>query len=131
MIVDNGVDSAALARVLAVLTGEASCSNRIRRASRIAAAADRFCEFRGSIFPFIQRVFADSGHAGEKVTTATLIAVEIVRKNRDQIGFAVNPRRPASAVRPCAWLLRPLSKAIGPERALDPHALGRNWRLVC
>ena len=50
---------------------------------------------RGSrrIFPFIQRVFADSGYAGEKVTTATLIAVEIVRKNPDQVGFAVNPRR--------------------------------------
>ena len=45
------------------------------------------------IFPFIQRVFADSGYAGEKVTTATLIAVEIVRKNPDQVGFAVNPRR--------------------------------------
>jgi hypothetical protein len=45
------------------------------------------------IFPFIQRVFADSGYAGEKVSTATLIAVEIVRKNPDQIGFAVNPRR--------------------------------------
>src|SRR5580704_6683278 len=37
------------------------------------------------IFPFIQRVFADSGYAGEKVTTATLIAVEIVRKNPDQV----------------------------------------------
>ncbi len=44
-------------------------------------------------FPFIQRVFADSGYAGEKVTAATLIAVEIVRKNPDQVGFAVNPRR--------------------------------------
>jgi hypothetical protein len=43
------------------------------------------------IFPFIQRVFAHSGYAGEKVTTATLIAVEIVRKNPDQVGFAVNP----------------------------------------
>jgi hypothetical protein len=43
------------------------------------------------IFPFIQRVFADSGYALEKVTTATLIAVEIVRKNPDQVGFAVNP----------------------------------------
>jgi hypothetical protein len=39
------------------------------------------------------RVFADSGHAGEKVTTARLIAVEIVRKNTDQVGCAVNPRR--------------------------------------
>ena len=44
-------------------------------------------------FPFIERVFADSGYAGEKVTTATLIAVEIVRKNPDQVDFAVNPRR--------------------------------------
>jgi hypothetical protein len=35
------------------------------------------------IFPFIRRVFADSGHAGEKITTA-LIAVEIVHKNPDQ-----------------------------------------------
>jgi Transposase DDE domain len=33
------------------------------------------------IFPFIQRVFADSGYAGEKVAKATLIAVEIVRKS--------------------------------------------------
>ena len=41
------------------------------------------------VFPFIQRIFADSGYAGEKVTTATSIAVEIVRKNPDQIGFAV------------------------------------------
>src|SRR3954468_5827560 len=45
------------------------------------------------IFPFIQRVFADGGYAGEKVANATLIAVEIVRKNPDQIGFAVQPRR--------------------------------------
>ena len=73
-------------------TGASSCSNRIRRVFKTAMVADRFCESRG-IFPFIQRVFADSGYAGEKVTTATLIAVEIVRKNPDQVGFAVNPRR--------------------------------------
>ena len=36
------------------------------------------------LFPFIERVFADSGYAGEKVAKATLIAVEIVRKNPDQ-----------------------------------------------
>ena len=45
------------------------------------------------IFPFIQQVFADSGYASEKVAKATLIAVEIVRKNPNQVGFAVNPRR--------------------------------------
>ena len=42
--------------------------------------ADRFCRVSRCIFPFIQRVFADSGYAGEKVTATTLIAVEIVRK---------------------------------------------------
>ena len=47
---------------------------------------------RGS-FPFIEKVFADSGYAGDKVATATVIAVEIVRKSPDQVGFAVQPRR--------------------------------------
>jgi transposase len=44
-------------------------------------------------FPFIKRVFSDSGYAGERVAKATVIAVEIVRKNPDQVGFAVQPRR--------------------------------------
>ena len=61
------------------------------------------------IFPFIQRVFADSGYAGEKVITATLIAVEIVRKNRDQVGFAVNPRR---------WVVERFFAWIGRNRRL-------------
>ena len=61
------------------------------------------------IFPFIQRVFADSGYAGEKVATATLIAVEIVRKNPDQIGFAVNPRR---------WVVERFFAWIGRNRRL-------------
>jgi putative transposase len=61
------------------------------------------------IFPFIQRVFADSGYAGEKVATATLIAVEIVRKKPDQIGFAVNPRR---------WVVERFFAWIGRNRRL-------------
>jgi transposase len=61
------------------------------------------------IFPFIQRVFADSGYAGEKVTTATLIAVGIVRKNPDQIGFAVDPRR---------WVVERFFAWIGRNRRL-------------
>jgi putative transposase len=61
------------------------------------------------IFPFIQRVFADSGYAAEKVTTATLVAVEIVRKNPDQIGFAVNPRR---------WVVERFFAWIGRNRRL-------------
>ena len=44
-------------------------------------------------FPFIECVFADGGYAGERVTTATHIIVEIVAKSPDQIGFAVLPRR--------------------------------------
>ena len=44
-------------------------------------------------FPFIEKVFADSGYAGDRLARATIIAVEIVRKNPDQVGFAVNPRR--------------------------------------
>ena len=44
-------------------------------------------------FPFIEKVFADSGYAGERVSQATVIAVEIVRKSPDQVGFAVQPRR--------------------------------------
>lgn len=60
-------------------------------------------------FPFIQRVFADSGYAGEKVGKATLIAVEIVRKNSDQVGFAVNPRR---------WVVERFFAWIGRNRRL-------------
>jgi transposase len=61
------------------------------------------------IFPFIQRVFADSGHAGEKVAKATLIAVEIVRKNSNQVGFAVQPRR---------WVIERFFAWIGRNRRL-------------
>jgi transposase len=60
-------------------------------------------------FPFIERVFADSGYAGEKVAKATLIAVEIVRKNPDQVGFAANPR---------CWVVERFFAWIGRNRRL-------------
>src|SRR5215469_6196564 len=60
-------------------------------------------------FPFIERVFADAGYAGEKVAKATLIAVEIVRKNPGQVGFAVNPRR---------WVVERFFAWIGRNRRL-------------
>ena len=44
-------------------------------------------------FPFIQKVFADGGYAGERVAQAAAVAVEIVRRNPGQVGFAVQPRR--------------------------------------
>ena len=45
------------------------------------------------LLPFIERVFADSAYAAERVAKATSIIVEIVRKQAGQIGFAVHPRR--------------------------------------
>ena len=44
-------------------------------------------------FPFIAHAFADSAYASERVTTATRISIEIVRKHPDQVGFTVHPRR--------------------------------------
>ena len=61
------------------------------------------------IFPFIQRVFADGGYAGEKLANATLMAVEIVRKNPDQISFAIQPRR---------WVVERFFAWIGRNRRL-------------
>src|ERR1700722_14830339 len=46
-----------------------------------------------ALYPFIERVFADSAYAADRVATATRIIVEIVRKQAAQKGFAVNPRR--------------------------------------
>ena len=46
-----------------------------------------------ALYPFIERVFADSAYAADRVATATRIIVEIVRKQAGQIGFAVHPRR--------------------------------------
>lgn len=44
-------------------------------------------------FPFVTRAFADAGYAGDRPQNATLIDVKIVRKPKDQVGFAVHPRR--------------------------------------
>jgi putative transposase len=44
-------------------------------------------------FPFIEHAFADSAYAADHLANATNIAVEIVRKHPDQIGFAIHPRR--------------------------------------
>jgi transposase len=90
-------------------TGAASCSNRIRASIQDRDGGGPLLCVSRRIFPFIQRVFADSGYAGEKIAKATLIAVEIVRKNPDQIGFAVNPRR---------WVVERFFAWIGRNRRL-------------
>jgi len=46
-----------------------------------------------SSFPFVEHVFADTAYTAERVANATRIAVEIVRKLPDQVGFVVLPRR--------------------------------------
>lgn len=66
-------------------------------------------------FPFIAKVFADMGYAGERPATATCIAVEIVKKPADQVGFAVHPRR---------WVVERFFAWISRNRRLwkDPEA---------
>jgi transposase len=49
-------------------------------------------ESRG-LYPFIERVFADTAYAGERAANATRVVVEIVRKLPDQVGFVVLPKR--------------------------------------
>ena len=44
-------------------------------------------------WPFLQRCFADSAYAGERVGTATAVAVMVVSAEPGQKGFAVQPRR--------------------------------------
>ena len=66
-------------------------------------------------FPFIAKAFADSGYAGERPASATCIAIEIVRKPSDQVGFAVHPRR---------WVVERFFAWISRNRRLwkDPEA---------
>ena len=56
-------------------------------------------------FPFIECAFADSAYTAERVMHATVIAIEIVRKHSDQIGFAIHPR-PWVVERFFAWINR-------------------------
>jgi putative transposase len=50
-------------------------------------------------------VFADAGYTNERVSTAALIVVEIVRKQPGQVGFAVHHRQ-WMVERLLAWLGR-------------------------
>ena len=61
------------------------------------------------LFPWIATVFADAGYAADRVAAATRIAVEIVRKHPDQVGFAVHPRR---------WVVERFFARLGRNRRL-------------
>ena len=62
-----------------------------------------------SLFPFMEKVFADSAYAGDKVVNATSIAIEIVGAKADQVGFAVQPGR---------WVVERFFAWIGRNRRL-------------
>ena len=44
-------------------------------------------------FPFVELAFADSAYNAKRVQDATAVAIEVVKKLGDQIGFVVLPRR--------------------------------------
>lgn len=44
-------------------------------------------------FPFVELAFADSAYNTDRVRDATSIAIEVVKKLADQVGFQVLPRR--------------------------------------
>jgi putative transposase len=69
-------------------------------------------------FPYIEKVFADGSYAGERVAHATSIAVEIVRKKLDQIGFVVQPRHWV-VERLFAWIIRNRRLAWDFEATID------------
>ncbi|MGH6830624.1 MAG: IS5 family transposase [Methylocella sp.] len=71
-----------------------------------------------ALYPFITRVFADSGYNHERVEKATNIAVEIVRKIAAQVGFVVLPRRWV-VERFFAWICRNRRLAKDFEATID------------
>lgn len=68
-------------------------------------------------FPFVTKAFADSGYAVERPAKATTTDVEIVRKPKDQVGFAVPPRRWV-VERFFAWISRNRRLSKDPEATL-------------
>ena len=122
------------ARAVTMLERRSTDASAMRSSTRRAwpRARTASCEHPGSRqrrtgsrlaphLPVRPAVFADSGYAGEKVAKATLIAVEIMRKNPDQIGFAVNPPRWV-VERFFAWIGRNRRLAKDFEATLDSAA---------
>ena len=84
-------------RLLKLLVHEASVQDRDGAVPLLKASRCRF--------PFVQLAFADSAYAAQRLQGATCIAVQIVRKIPNQVGFEVHPRR--WVVERCfAWLNR-------------------------
>ena len=62
-----------------------------------------------SRWPFVELAFADAGYAGTRVAGASPIGIEIVRKPKGQVGFAVHARR---------WVVERFFAWIGRNRRL-------------
>jgi transposase len=77
-------------------------------------AAGPVLEASRGLYPFIERLFADSAYAGESVAEATRIDVEIA----DQVGFVVLPRCWV-AERFFAWINRNRRLAKDVEATID------------
>jgi putative transposase len=60
-------------------------------------------------WPFVKLAFMDGGDASDRVANATAIHVEIVRKPKAQVGFAVHARR---------WVVERFFAWIGRNRRL-------------
>jgi putative transposase len=69
-------------------------------------------------FPFVELAFADSAYNFERVTAATSIAIEVVKKIAEQVGFQVLPRRWV-VERTFAWLNRNRRLAKDFEATID------------
>jgi transposase len=69
-------------------------------------------------FPFVELAFADSAYNSERVTAATSIAIEVVKKFAEQVGFQVLPRRWV-VERTFAWLNRNRRLAKDCEATID------------
>ena len=66
-----------------------------------------------SIFPFIEWCLCgDGGYTGDRMANATEIIVEIVRKQADQVGFVLLPRRWV-VERFFAWINRKQTRGLG------------------
>ena len=88
-------------RALTLHTHPASVQDRDGAGPLLRASRGRW--------PFLARAFADAGYAGPRVANASRIAVEIVRKQAGQIGFAVHRRR---------WVVERFFAWIGRNRRL-------------
>src|SRR6185312_15986542 len=73
--------------------GGRCCSSPIRPTFRIGTPPVLCSASPAASGPFIQKAFADSAYDAKRVAAATDVAVEIVRKHPDQVGFVVQPRR--------------------------------------